>query len=77
MKTFALSALLLAALGMAGTALAQYPVRANERFCLESIGRDGPDGMLCRFATLEQCNASRNGPADRCLLNPQIGALHR
>ena len=77
MNKLAFFALLLAAFGATGSALAQHPLRANERYCLESIGRAGPDGLLCRFETLEQCYASRNGPADRCLLNPQLGALRR
>jgi hypothetical protein len=77
MNQLASCAIVLIALGVAGSALAQYPVRTYERYCLESLGRDGPDGLLCRFATLEQCYASRNGPGDRCMLNPQLGALRR
>ena len=74
MNKLAFLALLLAALGAGGSAFAQSPLRANERYCLESIGNNGPEGLMCRFETAEQCNASRSGPADRCILNPQLGA---
>jgi hypothetical protein len=53
-------------------AFAQAPVPANQRFCLEAVDQSGPNPLLCRFATLEQCYASRTGHSDRCVLNPYL-----
>ena len=54
-------------------AFAQEPVRKNERYCLEErAGWRVTQPLLCRFETLEQCLASRNGPSDRCILNPYL-----
>jgi hypothetical protein len=53
-------------------ASAQEPVRRNERYCLMMSGIGGPDMMLCRFETLEQCRASRTAQGEQCLLNPYL-----
>jgi hypothetical protein len=62
-------ALIASAYGLSGQALAQAsPVY---RYCLqESGGRDGNSMTWCRFDTLEQCRASRNGSSDFCYPNP-------
>ena len=77
MKTFVItSAFLAAALAAQMPAFAQGGVKANERYCLEAMGggqSGGPQPLLCRFATLEQCNASKTGQTDRCMLNPALG----
>jgi hypothetical protein len=66
-----------AALLIAASALAQAPVPANQRYCLEAMDDTGPNPLLCRFATLEQCNASRTGGSDRCVLNPALAFQRR
>jgi hypothetical protein len=53
------------------TAFAQTPVSAY-RYCLMSGSHRGTAGMvLCRFDTLAQCMASRDGFGDTCYINPQ------
>ena len=57
--------------GMAGPASAQTPSSAY-RYCLMSGSHRDTVGMvLCRFDTLAQCMASRNGFGDTCYINPQ------
>jgi hypothetical protein len=52
-------------------ASAQTPVSAY-RYCLMSGGSRDTSGMvLCRYDTLAQCMASRNGFGDTCYINPQ------
>ncbi|MDO8534192.1 MAG: DUF3551 domain-containing protein [Xanthobacteraceae bacterium] len=52
----------------------QEAVRANERYCLDAVGFEGgTQPLLCRFTTIEQCNMSKTGPTDRCMLNPRLG----
>jgi hypothetical protein len=47
--------------------------RANERYCIEMAEQGGPAGPpQCMFETLEQCVASKTGPADRCMFNPTL-----
>lgn len=67
---------IVASLAAAHGAAAQ-PLRANERYCLETAdgGRAGGSGpLLCRYESLAQCMASRTGQSDRCTLNPALGA---
>jgi hypothetical protein len=70
-----LTGLLLLAAG--ASAWAQAPVRANERFCLESYGRGGLGPMMCHFETMEQCIAAKGFQGDRCLLNPYLAFQQR
>jgi hypothetical protein len=77
MKQITTAAALVAALAGTGGAFAQFePVRANERFCLETSaggpGGGGGGSYLCRYVTIEQCMASRTTPGDRCMLNPRL-----
>jgi len=52
----------------------QEAVGANERYCLDAATYEGgSQPLLCRFATLEQCNMSKTGNTDRCMLNPRLG----
>ena len=52
-------------------ASAQTPSSAY-RYCLMSGSHRDTVGMvLCRFDTLAQCMASRNGFGDTCYINPQ------
>ena len=71
MKYAIFAVLLTGALAVAGNASAQQTVRANERYCLESLSK-GPNPLLCRFETYAQCVASKTAPKDGCLLNPQL-----
>jgi hypothetical protein len=76
-KPLVLFAALFAALA-ATAASAQQPVRANERYCLESYGpRGGTAPWLCRFETLAQCIASKTAPGDKCYLNPWLAFRQR
>jgi hypothetical protein len=59
------------------TAHAQTPVPKNQTYCLEEINDSGRSPLLCRYATLEQCLASRSGPSDTCWLNPYLAAGRR
>ena len=49
---------------------AQAPLRANERYCLLAYDNTGPNPLLCRFETMEQCFRSRAGSTDQCQINP-------
>ena len=77
------AAALLGALTVAESALAQQPpLRANERYCLETTGGGGLGGggdgpLMCRFETMEQCFASKTWVGDRCLLNPWLAFRQR
>ena len=52
-------------------ASAQTPSSAY-RYCLmNGSHRDTVGMVLCRFNTLAQCMASRNGFGDTCYINPQ------
>jgi hypothetical protein len=51
---------------------AQAPLRANERYCLLAYDNTGPNPLLCRFETMEQCYKSRAGNTDQCLINPEL-----
>ena len=64
--------LVAAAVGLFQTpASAQTPSSAS-RYCLMSGSHRDTVGMvLCRFDTLAQCMASRNGFGDTCYINPQ------
>jgi hypothetical protein len=53
-------------------ASAQTPLRANERYCLLAYDNTGPNALLCRFESVEQCNMSKAGSMDRCLINPEL-----
>lgn len=66
--------LILAACVMLPTlALAQEPLRKNERYCLEErSGWRVRQPLLCRFETMAQCIASKTGPWDQCILNPRL-----
>ncbi len=82
MRTILLSTALFAALA-ASTVSAQQPpqpqppLRANERYCLESYDEQGPAGRLCRYETMEQCIASKTAHVDRCMLNPWLAFQQR
>jgi hypothetical protein len=56
---------------------AQTAVPANQRFCLEVRDATGPHPLLCRFTTMEQCNASKTGQSDSCMLNPELAFQQR
>ena len=52
-------------------ASAQTPSSAY-RYCLmDGSHRDTVGMVLCRYNTLAQCMASRNGFGDTCYINPQ------
>jgi hypothetical protein len=59
------------------TANAQTAVPANQRYCLEVRDATGPHPLLCRFTTIEQCNASKTGQSDFCMLNPELAFQQR
>ena len=77
MKLAFFVALLAGGLAAASGALAQQPVRANERYCIEVLDDTGPNPWLCRFSTYEQCVASKSSPGDKCWLNPYLGFQQR
>ena len=77
MKLALFVALLAGGVAAASGALAQQPVRANERYCIEVLDNTGLNPWLCRFETYEQCAASKTSPGDRCWLNPQLGFQQR
>lgn len=79
MKTLIVSGVLAAAaVGLMQTpASAQTPSSAY-RYCLMSGSHRDTAGMvLCRFDTLAQCMASRNGFGDTCYINPQYTGRRR
>lgn len=49
----------------------QAPASSPYKYCLEeNMGSPGGSlPLLCRFVTLQQCQASRSSPADRCVPN--------
>ncbi|HEY7675401.1 MAG TPA: DUF3551 domain-containing protein [Burkholderiales bacterium] len=57
---------------LAVVANAQTPVPANQRYCLEVRDASGSHPLLCRFATMEQCMASKASLGDVCLINPEL-----
>ena len=59
---FALSAMLQA------TASAQGRIY---KYCLEQGSPGSFPLMTCYYETMEQCIASKTGPSDRCMINPQ------
>lgn len=67
--------LLLAApiLLFASTANAQSPYP----YCLQVNDATGPHPLLCRFATLQQCFASKTSPSDSCVVNPEFAFRRR
>jgi len=78
MKYAILAALLAGGMAAADSrALAQQPVRANERYCVEVLDKTGLHPWLCRFETYAQCVASKTSPGDRCWLNPHLGFQQR
>jgi hypothetical protein len=77
MKTFVILGITAAAfVGLAQTAEAQ--VRRNETYCLDTpMGGGGGHGgggsyLDCRFATMQQCYATRAGVGGMCMLNPRL-----
>lgn len=77
MKLALYVALLAGGVAAASGALAQQPVRANERYCVEVFDSTGINPLLCRFETYAQCVASKTSPGDRCWLNPYLGFQQR
>jgi hypothetical protein len=65
-------------LAAAAVGLFQIPASAQTpssayRYCLMSGSHRDTVGMvLCRFDTLAQCMASRNGFGDTCYINPEF-----
>jgi hypothetical protein len=41
------------------------------KYCLEQGSPGSFPLMTCYYETMEQCIASKTGPADRCMINPQ------
>ena len=68
--------MLVIAAGLLGAATnsagAEQPLRANERFCLEVRDATGPHPLLCRFENMSQCEASKTGFSDHCMINPVL-----
>jgi hypothetical protein len=77
MKRLALPFVLATSTMAAASALAQMPVPANQRYCLEVMDATGPHPLLCRFETMAQCEASRTWAGDHCMLNPVIAFQQR
>ncbi|HLL28187.1 MAG TPA: DUF3551 domain-containing protein [Xanthobacteraceae bacterium] len=42
-------------------------------YCLEYGDSDGGSTINCAYESLDQCRASKTGPADTCYANPQRG----
>jgi hypothetical protein len=40
-------------------------------YCLESGDNGGGSTVNCAYDSLDQCRASKGGPADTCYANPQ------
>jgi len=77
MNKRALAGVVIAVLTAINGASAQERLRENERFCLETSegggrGGGGNGSLMCRYATFEQCLASKTSQADRCMLNPRL-----
>jgi hypothetical protein len=73
----ALIAVFAAVQGAAEQVLPHEPLRANERYCLESATGGDQGGcsggsLLCRYETMAQCMASKTTQGDRCMLNPWL-----
>ena len=77
MKLAFFVALLAGGMAAASGALAQQPVRANERYCIEVLDDTGPNPWQCRFETYEQCLASKSSQGDKCWLNPYLAFQQR
>jgi len=77
MNRFILIAAALTLVAVATQANAQGPLRANERYCLEVRDATGPHPLLCRFENMAQCEASRTGVSDHCMINPEIAFQQR
>jgi hypothetical protein len=77
MNRLALPFVLAATAVVASNALAQTPVPANQRYCLEVMDATGPHPLLCRFETMAQCEASRTWAGDHCMINPVIAFQQR
>ncbi len=61
-----------AAVGLFHTSVSAQTPSSAYRYCLMSGSHRDTAGMvLCRFDTLAQCMASRNGFGDTCYINPQ------
>ena len=76
MKTFLIATAAASCL-FAFAANAQTTVPANQRYCLEVRDASGPHPLLCRFTTMEQCNASKTGNSDACMINPELAFQKR
>jgi hypothetical protein len=76
MKTFLIATAAATCL-LAAAASAQTAVPANQRYCLEVRDATGPHPLLCRFTSLEQCNASKTGNSDFCMINPVLAFQKR
>jgi hypothetical protein len=72
MNQLMLPAVALVLLFAALPADAQTPLRANERYCLEVRDATGPHPLLCRFENMAQCEASKTGFSDHCMINPEL-----
>ena len=77
MKALLLPATLATAVLCAVPAMAQSPVSANQRYCLEVRDATGIHPLLCRFESLAQCRASVTSVADVCMLNPALAFQQR
>ena len=68
-----LSAFSAASIAISATANAQGKAPVY-RYCLMDGSHADTNGMvLCRYETLAQCMASRNGFGDTCYINPEYG----
>lgn len=67
-----LPAALLASFAFTAPVKAQVPVPANQRYCLEVGDASGTHPLLCRFESLQQCNASKTALGDQCMINPYL-----
>jgi hypothetical protein len=47
-------------------------IRPTERFCLQSSDPLNANGLLCRFETRAQCEASKTAQTDFCLPNAAL-----
>ena len=76
MNKLAIAGAVIAVLTAINGASAQERLRANERFCRTSEGGGrgggGNGSLMCRYASFEQCIASKTSQADRCMLNPRL-----
>jgi hypothetical protein len=67
--------------GLLDTAQAGPQIRRNETYCLDTPMGGGHGGggtyIDCRFATLQQCYATRIGVGGTCMLNPALAFRER